>query len=202
MRRGGVEPPRPFGQRLLRPSRMPVPPPPREERQYSEAGGALQAGLFSLAGQWGPRQARSLSAGSETPAAAGRPPNSSPVGLVGQGGRGLREARRRRLNPRFARRACRGPDRGGRLLSTANPCCHAMQAWIPPNGAAGDANQGPHPPAASAGDSPAGRGRMGWRAAGPAAPDTRAIGGACAERAGLPGARTWYNPRRRTCISD
>jgi len=38
-------------------------------------------------------------AGSETPSAAGRPPNSSAVGLVGQGGRGLTAARRPPAEP-------------------------------------------------------------------------------------------------------
>ena len=39
------------------------------------------------------------SAGSETPAAVGRPPNSSAVGLVEQGGRGLKAAPRPTAEP-------------------------------------------------------------------------------------------------------
>ena len=61
-----------------------------------------------------------------------RPPNSSPVGLVGQGGRGLTPARRASLSSRFARPALRRPGRRLRAASgsvsgtSAGPSGHGV----------------------------------------------------------------------------
>ena len=65
--------------------------------------------LQSAASSPGRRAPARSGARSGRSAPAGRPPNSSPVGLVGQGGRGWTPARRASLSSRFARPALRRP---------------------------------------------------------------------------------------------